>query len=88
MWVTNNEGWGQYDAGLMSSLARRIDPSRLVNASSGWIDVAGDVSSVFDIHTYDELPVTPQTAGARALVIGEYGGVGLAVPGHLWFPEP
>nr|NUR36535.1 glycoside hydrolase family 2 [Sphingomonas sp.] len=87
MWVTNNEGWGQYDAGLMSSLARRIDPSRLVDASSGWLDVAGDVSSVFDIHTYDELPLTPQKPGARPLVIGEYGGVGLAVPGHLWFPD-
>ena len=32
MWVTNNEGWGQYDAFTMSQLAKNMDPSRLVNA--------------------------------------------------------
>ena len=87
MWVTNNEGWGQFGARTMGQLAKNIDPSRLVNAASGWMDVGDASSDVFDIHTYEEVPNTPVAHGPRALVLGEYGGVGLAVPGHLWFPE-
>lgn len=87
MWVTNNEGWGQYDARTIAQLAKNMDPSRPVNAASGWMDVGDASSDVFDIHTYEEVPNTPVAHGSRALVLGEYGGVGLAVPGHLWFPE-
>jgi beta-galactosidase/beta-glucuronidase len=86
-WVTNNEGWGQYDAKTVASMVRAMDSSRPVDATSGWLDSAGDVSSMYDIHTYDELPRTPAPHGDRALVIGEFGGVGLAVPGHMWFPD-
>jgi hypothetical protein len=42
---------------------------------------------MYDIHTYEDVPQTPEPHGDRALVLGEYGGVGLLVPGHLWFPE-
>src|SRR3546814_6611095 len=28
MWVTNNEGWGQYDAKTVGSIAKNMDPSR------------------------------------------------------------
>ncbi len=87
MWVTNNEGWGQYGARTMAQLAKNMDPSRLVNAASGWMDVGDASSDVFDLHTYEEVPNTPVAHGPRALVLGEYGGVGLAVPGHLWFPQ-
>ena len=87
MWVTNNEGWGQYDANTVGSLAKAMDPSRLVNSASGWFDFPGIVSDVYDIHTYDEVPVAPEPQGDRPLVTGEYGGVGLPVPGHLWFTD-
>ena len=86
-WVTNNEGWGQYDARTVATLVRNMDPSRPVNATSGWLDTAGDASSMYDIHTYQEVPQRPEPHGNRALVIGEYGGVGLTVPGHIWFPD-
>jgi beta-galactosidase/beta-glucuronidase len=87
VWVTNNEGWGQYDARTVASLVRNMDPSRPVDATSGWLDTAGDASSMYDIHTYQEVPQTPEAHGNRALVIGEYGGVGLLLPGHIWFPD-
>lgn len=87
MWVTNNEGWGQYDAKTVGGIARNMDPSRLVNTASGWLDVADSGSDVYDIHTYDEVPVAPQPHGSRVLVTGEYGGVGLPIPGHLWFTD-
>ncbi len=87
MWVTNNEGWGQYSAATLGALAKGMDPSRLVNSASGWLDFPGNNSDVYDIHTYDEVPIAPEPHGDRVLVTGEYGGVGLPVPGHLWFTD-
>lgn len=84
MWVINNEGWGQYDSETLTELAKGIDPSRLVNADSGWLDVAPEASDVFDIHTYEDEPRTPERKSNRAIVLGEYGGIGLPVEGHLW----
>lgn len=87
MWVTNNEGWGQDDAKAVGSIAKHMDSSRLVNTASGWLDVADSGSDVYDIHTYEEVPVAPQPHGSRVLVTGEYGGVGLPIAGHLWFTD-
>ena len=87
MWVTSNEGWGQYDAKTVAALAKGMDPSRLVNAASGWFDRPDNGSDVYDIHTYEETPLAPQPRGERALVLGEFGGVGLPVAGHLWFTD-
>ncbi|PNU03524.1 glycoside hydrolase [Novosphingobium guangzhouense] len=87
MWVTNNEGWGQYDAKTVGGIAKSMDPSRLVNTASGWLDVADSGSDVYDIHTYEEVPLTPGQQADRPIVTGEYGGVGLPVPGHVWFTD-
>ncbi|MDT7527149.1 glycoside hydrolase family 2 [Sphingopyxis sp. SE2] len=87
MWVTNNEGWGQYDVKTVGSIAKNMDPSRLVNNASGWFDVPGSGSDVYDIHTYDEVPVEPAPQADRPIVTGEFGGVGLPIPGHLWFTD-
>ncbi len=35
MWVTFNEGWGQYDIGRIAEQAKAWDPTRLVNNQSG-----------------------------------------------------
>ena len=84
MWVVNNEGWGQYDSATLARYVKGMDPSRLVNADSGWLDVAPGVSDVFDIHTYEDVPHTPAHQSGRAIVLGEYGGVGWPNDGHLW----
>ncbi|WP_374407483.1 glycoside hydrolase family 2 protein [Pelagerythrobacter sp.] len=86
MWVVNNEGWGQYDAGTLAQFVKGLDPSRLVNATSGWVDAAPEVSDVLDIHTYEDVPNTPRHQTRRAIVLGEYGGVGFPVEGHIWRP--
>jgi beta-galactosidase/beta-glucuronidase len=36
-WVANNEGWGQYDARTVAGMIRSMDPSRPVNATTGWL---------------------------------------------------
>ena len=86
MWVVNNEGWGQYDSATLARYVKGMDPGRLVDADSGWLDVAPGASDVFDIHTYEDVPNTPTRQSARAIVIGEYGGIGMPIAGHIWRP--
>ena len=84
MWVVFNEGWGQYDTERLSDMVKQLDPTRLVNNASGWTDRnAGDV---MDIHSYPQ-PRAPEAESSRAAVLGEFGGLGLALPGHTWQKE-
>ena len=83
-WVVHNEGWGQYDNKRLADWVKALDPSRTVNASSGWNDLgAGDF---YDIHTYEEEPKAPTPKPNRVVVIGEFGGIGWPIQGHLWNP--
>lgn len=81
MWVPFNEGWGQYDTPRIARLAKSLDPSRLINATSGWTDRG--VGDLFDSHTYPGPGMEPPETN-RATVVGEYGGLGFVVPNHLW----
>ncbi|MEW6512127.1 MAG: sugar-binding domain-containing protein [Bacteroidota bacterium] len=84
MWVIFNEGWGQYDTERLASWVHQADPSRLVNSASGWDDKGtGDLK---DIHSYPQ-PKAPEADSVRAIVLGEFGGLGLAVSGHTWKKE-
>lgn len=84
-WVVFNEGWGQYESKALSQWVKAIDPSRVVNANTGWLDM--NVGEVYDIHTYEEVPLQPEQKKDRAVVIGEYGGVGWPITDHLWNPN-
>jgi hypothetical protein len=80
-WVVFNEGWGQYDTKRLTDYTKSLDPSRLVISASGWTDrKTGDIH---DIHHYPA-PKSPEAEQARAVVNGEYGGLGLPVEGHTW----
>lgn len=81
MWVVFNEGWGQFETPRFTKLVKELDPSRLVNNASGWTD--NKVGDVIDVHTYPD-PKTPPREEARACVVGEFGGLGLPVPDHMW----
>lgn len=39
---------------------------------------------MLDIHTYEDVPKVPTRQAERAIVIGEYGGVGRPIESHLW----
>ncbi|GAA4084803.1 PA14 domain-containing protein [Streptomyces shaanxiensis] len=85
MWVTFNEGWGQYDIGRVAEQAKAWDPTRLVNNQSGLnLGADGGAGDIMDEHGYPSPALPPRPDGERALVSGEYGGLGLAVPGHAW----
>lgn len=85
VWVVNNEGWGQYESKALAQWVKAIDPSRVVNANSGWLDM--NVGELYDIHTYQEIPIQPEQKADRAIVVGEYGGVGWPITDHLWNPQ-
>lgn len=85
VWVLHNEGWGQFDSRRLSNYLRGLDPGRLINATSGWRDMA--VGDMIDRHDYQPQPTAPEADGQRALVIGEYGGIGWPVEAHLWNPD-
>jgi beta-galactosidase/beta-glucuronidase len=81
VWVPFNEGWGQHDTPKLAKLVKQLDPSRLVNNASGWKDrLVGDIH---DMHKYPG-PLKPKNEEKRAVVLGEFGGFGRPVPGHLW----
>ncbi|MFE6552398.1 PA14 domain-containing protein [Streptomyces sp. NPDC057746] len=85
MWVVFNEGWGQYDIGRVASQAKSWDPSRLVNNMSGLnLGDDGGAGDIMDEHGYPSPALPPHPDGQRALVSGEYGGLGLGIPGHAW----
>jgi hypothetical protein len=84
MWVPFNEGWGQFDTAGITEFVRRLDPTRLVISTSGWSDRrTGDAH---DIHSYPG-PATAPLEEGRAVVLGEFGGLGLPVAGHTWQQE-
>ena len=81
MWVVFNEGWGQYDTPRLVQMVKHRDPNRLVDNASGWADQqCGDV---VDMHKYPG-PGMPATEPGRAAVLGECGGLGRVVKGHVW----
>ena len=84
IWVPYNEGWGQWDTGRIADLVKSWDPHRLVNAASGWTDRG--VGDVQDIHAYPG-PAMPEPEADRAIVLGEFGGLGLPLRGHTWQDE-
>ncbi|MFO7973488.1 MAG: glycoside hydrolase family 2 TIM barrel-domain containing protein [Candidatus Hydrogenedentota bacterium] len=84
MWVPFNEGWGQFQTAEVTAWLKEIDPSRLVNPTSGWADRG--VGDVYDKHSYpgpDMFPIEED----RASVLGEFGGLGWPVEGHLWWDK-
>ncbi|MDO4575877.1 MAG: glycoside hydrolase family 2 TIM barrel-domain containing protein [Planctomycetia bacterium] len=81
MWVPFNEGWGQFDTCKVVQWTKDRDPTRLVDCASGWSDrPCGDVK---DMHSYPG-PDRPEVLEDRAIVLGEFGGLGLPVKGHAW----
>jgi beta-galactosidase/beta-glucuronidase len=81
-WVPFNEGWGQHDTNNILKWVKSLDVSRLVDGPSGWEDRG--YGQMKDMHQYPGpgmYPVQPD----RASVLGEFGGLGLPLEGHLWW---
>ena len=87
MWVPYNESWGQpgrEKTNMTLNWLKQYDPSRLVDGPSGWNDYG--VGDARDRHNYPEPAMFPIMRD-RVSVLGEFGGLGFDVPGHLWEQE-
>lgn len=80
-WVPFNEAWGQFKTAEIVEWTKNYDPSRLVNPASGGNHY--QVGDMLDLHHYPGPNLFLYDA-QRATVLGEYGGIGLALPEHLW----
>ena len=84
VWVPFNEAWGQFKTKEIAEWTKQYDPSRLVNPASGGNHYP--VGDILDLHNYPHPDLYLYDA-QRATVLGEYGGIGWAVNGHLWEPD-
>lgn len=79
VWVIFNEGWGQFHAEKVTKIARREDPTRLIDQASGWFDQkGGDFKSIHNY--YFKLKFMPENH--RAVVLSEFGGYSLREEEH------
>ncbi|WP_233635700.1 glycoside hydrolase family 2 TIM barrel-domain containing protein [Hymenobacter setariae] len=91
-WVPFNENWGAFDVQAITAWVKAYDPSRLVNGNSGFNNnppyqqAYGDPKNgdFVDTHIYVGPYKASEPDGKRAASLGEFGGVGLFVPGHMW----
>ena len=89
-WVPFNEAWGQHRTLAVGQWMVKRDPTRQINVASGgnfW-----PVGHIVDHHEYPH-PAFPFDLGKNGRfdgfvkVVGEFGGHGYPVDGHLWNPE-
>ena len=90
-WSLFNEGWGQFDARRMCAMVRELDPTRPVDAVSGWYDQrCGDFLSVHnyfrDMAVWRD-PGRWRDGGSRAFLMSECGGFSHLVEGHSSLDE-
>jgi len=85
-WVPFNERWGQHQTMEVGRWTEKADPTRQVNIASGgnWFPVG----QIVDAHKYPH-PEFPFDQGDSrwdryVKVMGEFGGHGFPVEGHLW----
>jgi beta-galactosidase len=88
-WIPFNEAWGQHRSVEVGKWTVARDPTRQVNIASG--GNFQPVGHIVDAHDYPH-PSFPfaQGEGGRfdgyVKVVGEFGGHGFPVEGHLWNP--
>lgn len=98
-WIPYNESWGQPGEFLTHATlvwTQKYDPSRIVDGPSGWNDYEGgnkgrhkpagveEAADLVDRHDYGRRPGMWPVNDRRASFLGEFGGIGCRVDGHLW----
>ena len=87
LWTPFNERWGQHRSMEVGRFVEEYDPTRLLNiASGGNFFPVGDVA---DEHHYPDpaFPLNVSLFDNYIKVVGEFGGHGFPVEGHLWDTE-
>ena len=85
VWVPFNEAWGQFKTHEIAEWTKTYDPTRSVNSASGGNHYTS-CGDILDLHNYPQ-PELYLYDTKRVTALGEYGGIGYAVDGHLWVPD-
>ena len=83
-WTIFNEGWGQFDSAAAYEKLKKMDNSRIIDATSGWF--RGKTTDVDSRHIYFT-PWLVLKPSDKPLVLSEFGGYACAVEGHLFNPQ-
>ena len=83
LWTIFNEGWGQFDSKEIYSELIKLDNTRLYDHASGWHDQG--ISDVKSYHVYFKPFKIKKSKNLqeRALILSEFGGFVLSIPGHM-----
>ncbi len=94
MWVPFNENWGAFEVTDITDWVKKYDSSRLVNGMSGYNYAPGyrkaygdpGNGDFVDMHHYGKIEpqAMPRPTDKRGASLGEFGGKGLFVRGHMW----
>lgn len=94
MWVPFNENWGAFEVTDITAWVKKYDPNRWVNGMSGYNYAPGyrktygdpGNGDFVDMHHYGKIEpkAIPRPDDKRAASLGEFGGKGLFVRGHMW----
>jgi beta-galactosidase/beta-glucuronidase len=87
VWVPFNESWGQFKSVEITNWTMQKDHSRLVNCASG--GNFHEAGHILDLHNYPgPVMAKPEVFGSKqALVLGEFGGLGLPLENHTWLDK-
>jgi len=80
-WTIFNEGWGQFDSETVYGQLKKLDCSRIIDATSGWF--RQERSDVDSRHIYFT-PWSTLKVSDKPLVLSEFGGYAYPVEGHLF----
>ncbi len=84
VWSPFNEAWGQHRTMEVGKMAVEYDKTRPINIASGgnfW-----PVGDIADEHAYPDpaFPIDNELFDDYVKVVGEFGGHGMPIEGHLW----
>lgn len=89
--VDGPSGWQDYEGGVdrrwVSQFApggQKPDPVDRNTYTAHKPDGVEEGGHIVDRHDYDPLPAMHPAGGRRASFLGEFGGIGCRVEGHLW----
>lgn len=89
-WELFNEDdcWKMFDVPSVYEWAARYDPHRLIDSNSGpdgRDPLSNRLGNVSDGHSYP-WPNYPMYIPGQTQMVGEFGGIGAFVDGHMWAP--
>ena len=82
-WTIFNEGWGQFSPTKNYELLKKLDPTRVIDTTSGWF--RGGRTDVESRHVYFRRFRMPKAK--KPVVLSEFGGYVWKVEGHSFNPD-